>query len=126
MSRAHEPAEPRPPREIDLHGYHPYTVEPLVVGLVRQAWEMGAPSLRVIHGWGKHRNDFFGPQFVHTNTGFLGLTVRHAFRSKMPTLRRWMYVKFETSDPGVTTVRLRPNPSPTRTDFAALPQLDFP
>jgi len=113
-------------REVDLHGYHPYSVEGLVTSLVRQAWEMGASKLALIHGWGKHSETPIVSEFIHTNTGYLGLAVRRELRSNLPTLRQWMYVKFETRDPGVTVVRLRPNPSATRTAFDEMPELDFP
>ena len=112
-------------REVDLHGYHPHSVEGLIASLIQQAWEMGASTLKLIHGWGKHSRGSIFPEFVHTNTGYLGLTVRHQLRSDLSTLRQWMYVKFDTSDPGVTVIRLRPNPFPTRTDFDEMPKRDF-
>jgi Smr domain len=105
---------------VDLHGYHPNTVlgEELVESLVRQAWEMGKPALRLIHGLGS------SSQFANTNTGYLGLTVRSCLRND-PDLRQWMYAKIDVSRSGATTVRLRSNPSPTRTDLDSLPDLDF-
>ncbi len=113
--------------EVDLHGYHPYSIEGLIENLVQQAWEIGVSGLKLIHGHGHNRGNSF-PQFVHTNTGFLGLTVRSALRRRVwrdGELRRYMLVKFDTSDSGVTTVRLRPNPNPSRTKFDDLPERDY-
>ena len=112
------------PRKFDLHRYHPRTVQEagLVEHLVQQAWEMGESALTLIHGHGLERPT---PRpFANTNTGFLGLTVRHVLRHGR-TLRQWMYAKFDVSHPGTTSIRLKPNPAPTRTEFEGLPGTDF-
>jgi DNA-nicking Smr family endonuclease len=111
-------------KDIDLHGYHPRSIQggPIVEDLVRQSWEMGLSELTLIHGHGMNRGS---PRpFANTNTGYLGLTVRHILRYDR-SLRQWMYAKFDVSDRGATTIRLRPNPAPSRTEFDALPESDF-
>jgi hypothetical protein len=74
--------------EMDLHGYHPDDIcgEPLTK-IIRQAWEMGAQSIRLIHGHGRTRGKVL--YFVNTNTGYLGLTVRRKLRHDNE-LRRWI------------------------------------
>jgi hypothetical protein len=64
---------------VDLHGHHPddFCGEPLTK-IVQQAWEMGAISLRLIHGHGRNRG--LTPGFVNTNTGYFGLCVRSKLR----------------------------------------------
>jgi hypothetical protein len=109
---------------VDLHGYHPNSLgNEMVALLLQQAWEMGAPTFTFIHGHGRFR----GPApFANTNTGWLGLTVRRILRWDVD-LRQWMYAKFDMSNAGATTVRLRPNPSPTRSklDFSFMPERDY-
>lgn len=110
--------------EVDLHGYHPSTIneKDLIATLVREAWEMGKSELRFIHGHGLNRHN---PRpFANTNTGSLGLTVRGILRNDRG-LRQWIYAKLDVSDFGTTTVRLKPNPSPNRSDFDELPDSDF-
>ena len=110
--------------EVDLHGYRPSTINEtdLIATLVREAWEMGKSELRLIHGHGLNRDN---PRpFANTNTGFLGLTVRGSLRNDR-ALRQWIYAKLDVSDFGATTVRLKRNPSPIRSDFSDLPDSDF-
>lgn len=59
--------------KIELHGYHPNDIGEVLDELIPQAWEMGETSLILIHGHGRNRR---GPGFVHTNTGYLGITIR--------------------------------------------------
>jgi hypothetical protein len=112
--------------ELDLHGFHPNTLTAtgLVQSLIRQAWEMGEDRLTFIHGHGHGRGKPVPHSFVNTNTGYLGLTVRRILRNDL-SLRRWMFVKFGTSDPGFTTIRLRPNHAPSRTAWDPLPEHDY-
>ena len=83
--------EPARGRDMDLHGYHPHTIERtgLIASLVQQSWEMGLSSLELIHGHALGRPGTPRP-FANTNTGWLGLTVGHILRSDR-TLRQWMY-----------------------------------
>ena len=107
---------------VDLHGYSPNTVVGLVATIICQAWEMGTDELTLIHGHALFRGT---PRpFAKTNTGRLGLTVRSELRNNRE-LRQWIYAKINVSDPGVTTVRLKPNPSPSRADFDEFPEKDF-
>jgi hypothetical protein len=113
--------------EIDLHGYHPRTVcwgtDDLLTGLVEHAWEMGDVELCLIHGHGRNRGQ--SPGFVNINTGFLGLAIRRRLRYD-PTLRKWIHHTTVRSDhPGATTVKLKRNPSPRRTELESLPERDF-
>jgi hypothetical protein len=111
--------------EIDLHGYHPSTVcwdTDMLSRLAQQAWEMGETELCLIHGHGRNRGS--SPGFVNTNTGFLGLEIRRRLRTDTE-LRRWIrHTTLCCKEAGCTTVKLKPNPSPTRTDFD-LPERDF-
>jgi hypothetical protein len=112
--------------EIDLHGYHPDDLdrldeakETLLTKIVRQAWEMGEHKLCLIHGHGRHRG--ISPGFVNTNTGFFGLRIRSALRHD-EELRQWIkYTTLDCSDWGATTVKLKPNPTPVRTQLDPLP-----
>lgn len=108
---------------FDLHGYDPINISQscLLEEIVEQAWQTGAKSLDLIHGHGRKR--VLRRPFANTNTGFLGLAVRGELRHST-NLRRW--IKSSTlncKDPGVTSVRLKPNPAPTRTaiDRSVLP-----
>ncbi len=92
--------------EIDLHGYYPEGVEGVVHDAVLTAWEVSAPRLRIIHGHGYNRRDYC--LFANTNTGPLGMAVRRLLREDR-ALRQYMYAKFDCSDMGFTTVRLRSN-----------------
>jgi hypothetical protein len=103
--------------DLDLHGHHP---DDLVGGgildcVVEQAWEMGETELRLIHGHGRNRG--ISPGFVNTNTGYLGLRIRGALRNH-EHLRRWIkYSTLNCKEPGFTSVKMKRNPSPTRTDL---------
>jgi hypothetical protein len=100
--------------EEDLHGYYPQQLvgEEIVEKIVRQAWEMGERELTLIHGHGRKRGP--GPGFVHTNTGYLGLTIRRALAHD-EGLRRWIHhTTLDRSDTGLTRVSLKRNPSPSR------------
>ncbi len=102
--------------QIDLHGYHPDDIcgEPLTK-MITQAWEMGADSIRFIHGHGYHRG--ISPGFVNTNTGYFGLSIRRELRHD-EQLRRWIkHSTLDCSHNGSTVVKLKPNPNRTRTEF---------
>lgn len=101
--------------EIDLHGYHPKDIVDTgtLKAIVQQVWEMGETRLTLIHGHGRHRG--ISPGFVNTNTGYFGLEIRRAFRHD-EELRQWIkYTTLDCSDWGITSVKLKPNPAPTRT-----------
>jgi len=101
--------------EIDLHGYHPREiVETGTIGvIVQQAWEMGEKSLTLIHGHGRKRGISVG--FVHTNTGYFGLCIRRELRCEH-YLRQWIFhTTLDRRKWGSTSVRLKPNPVPSRT-----------
>jgi hypothetical protein len=64
---------------------------------------------------------------VNTNTGYFGLCVRRELRSNK-VLRRWIkYTTLDCGDWGATTVKLKANPNPTRTDLdlAVLPARSY-
>jgi Smr domain len=112
-------------RKIDLHGYHPDTVRDsnLILDIVRQAWEMAEDSVVIVHGHGRARAA--RRPFSNSNTGYLGLVVRGILRHD-ERLRQWMYAKVDVSHDGSTTVRLRKNDQPIRTEFdLAWPESDF-
>jgi hypothetical protein len=101
--------------QIDLHGYHPAEIvwNGVLAKLLQQAWEMGHDRLTLIHGHGRNRG--ITPGFVNTNTGFFGLQIRRSLRLDK-NLRRWIhYTTLDCSNPGLTTVFLKPNRSPVRT-----------
>jgi hypothetical protein len=99
--------------KIDLHGYRPDDID--LDTIVRQAWEQGASSLRLIHGHGRLRGR--SPGFVNTNTGFLGLGIRRALRHDKD-LRQWIkYTTLDCSHDGSTAIKLKSNPNPTRTGW---------
>ena len=108
--------------QIDLHGYHPDEID--VEDLLKQAWESGASEVTFIHGHGHKRGLSAG--FVNTNTGYFGLRVRGAIR-RNSDLKPW--VKISTLDcchDGSTTVKLKPNPHPTRTKIDMPERMYFP
>lgn len=93
--------------KIDLHGFHPSdeTLYPTIASAIKQAYESGLDELTIIHGHGFNRANSVNA-FVNSNTGFLGRTVRGLLRDNHE-LRPWMLVKFDCSDIGSTTVRIR-------------------
>ena len=111
--------------QIDLHGYHPRDIKgaPLAT-ILEQAWQMGAPRVRLIHGHGRARGKHdWSRGFYRTNTGYFGLSIRRALRRNR-ALRQWIkYSTLDCSDWGRTTVKLKRNAKPTRTalDLSALP-----
>jgi hypothetical protein len=113
--------------KIDLHGYHPSDfVGPPMAKVIEQAWEMGAERLRFIHGHGRGRG--ISPGFYNTHTGYFGLRIRRELRHNRD-LRRWIkYTTLDCSDWGATTVGLKTNPSPIRSEFdlAVLPERTYP
>jgi hypothetical protein len=103
--------------QIDLHGYHPAQIvwNGVLAKLLEQAWEMGEDKLILIHGHGRNRG--ITPSFVNTNTGFFGLQIRRALRHDKE-LRPWIYyTTLDCGHPGLTSVFLKPNPSPSRTSL---------
>jgi hypothetical protein len=102
--------------EFDLHGYFPGDIHNgLLTRVVQQAWEMGASELVLIHGHGRNRG--ISPGFVNTNTGFLGLTVRRTLKNALE-LRQWIFHStINRGDAGLTSIRLKPNPETSRTEF---------
>jgi hypothetical protein len=110
--------------DVDLHGYNPNDLgcqygraesDSLMQAIVRQAWEMGHERLRFIHGHGRNRG--LSPGFVNTNTGYFGLCIRRTLRGDTD-LRQWVFhTTVECGDIGCTTVRLKPNSTPTRKEF---------
>jgi hypothetical protein len=103
--------------EIDLHGYHPRDIiwPSVLTNVVQQAWETGEASRTIIHGHGRYRGN--GPGYVNTNTGYLGLEIRRALRCNTD-LRQWIkYTTLFCAKPGSTSVKLKPNPSPSRTQL---------
>ena len=101
--------------EIDLHGYHPDDILPngRFARLIQQAWEAGETEIRFIHGHGRNRG--ISPGFVNTNTGYFGLRVRAELRHQQQ-LRPWIkYTTLSCGDDGSTAVKLKRNPTPTRT-----------
>jgi hypothetical protein len=104
---------------IDLHGYHPAAIvrSGVLNKVVQQSWEMGEPYLYLIHGHGRNRG--ITPGFVNTNTGFFGLRIRHALRHDK-SLRTWIYhTTLNCEDMGVTRVRLKRNPTASRSALDA-------
>jgi hypothetical protein len=113
--------------DVDLHGYHPDDIcgDPLK-NVVRQAWEMGATQIRLIHGHGRGRG--LSPGFVNTNTGYFGLCIRNAIRHD-DDLRQWIkHTTLDCSHEGSTCVKLKRNHRPTRAEFSddAFPASSIP
>ena len=103
--------------KIDLHGYHSSDIvdTDVLAKIVQQAWEMGETHLYPIHGHGHARRLSYSPGFVNTNTGYFGLAIRTALRHNL-NLRRWIkYTTLDCTDGGATSVKLKVNPTPTRT-----------
>jgi Smr domain len=106
--------------QIDLHGHHPSDIN--IPDLLKQASETGASEVTFIHGHGRNRG--ITPGFVNTNTGYLGLSVRRAIR-RNADLKRWVKIStLDCTQAGATTVKLRPNSHPTRTEVE-LPEPRF-
>jgi len=85
----------------------------ILARIAEQAWEKGEKQINLIHGHGRNRGISVG--FINTNTGYFGLKVRSDLRSS-EELRQWIkYTTLDCSDPGVTSVKLKNNPSPIRT-----------
>src|SRR3974390_219033 len=100
--------------KIDLHGYHPSEIvfNGVLKSVVQQCWETGETELTLIHGHGRNRG--ISPGFVNTNTGYLGLCIRRALRHD-DGFREWIFRSpLDCSQMGRASVRLKPNPSPTR------------
>src|SRR3984957_17853212 len=99
--------------ELDLHGFHPDDIcGSTMVEIVEQAWQTGAERLLLIHGHGRNRG--LTPGFVNTNTGYFGLQIRHVLRHDT-SLRSWIYhTTLNCEDMGVAWVRLKRNPSLSR------------
>jgi len=103
--------------EIDLHGYHPAEIvfNGVLSKILQQAWEMGESDLTLIHGHGRNRG--ITPGFVNTNTGYFGLCIRRALRNDQ-SLRQWMkHTTLDCRQTGCTSIGLKPNSSPTRTQL---------
>lgn len=85
---------------------------------------MGARELAIIHGHGLWRG--LRRPFANTNTGVLGLAVRSELRHNKD-LRKWIFAHVNVSDPGVTYVRIRENPTPSRNEFdgSQFPERDY-
>ena len=101
--------------KIDLHGYRPSEIvwNGVLHTIVQQAWEMGETELRFVHGHGRARGK--KPGFFNTRTGVFGLAIRRVLRRNRK-VRQW--IKYSTLDCrkwGATSVKLKPNPAPTRT-----------
>jgi hypothetical protein len=100
--------------QVDLHGFHPSQIvkSGWLHKLVQQTWEMGEAELTLIHGHGRNRG--ISPGFVNTNTGYFGLCIRRALRHDNG-FREWIFRStLDCGQMGCTSVRLKPNPSPTR------------
>jgi hypothetical protein len=103
--------------QIDFHGYRPsdLTRNGLLIKIVQQCWEMGETELRLIHGHGRARGK--SPGFVNTNTGGFGLLIRRILRNKRK-LRQWIkYTTLDCRQWGMTRVKLKANPAPSRTSL---------
>jgi hypothetical protein len=100
--------------QIDLHGYHPAEIvfNGVLGKILEQAWEMGEIELILIHGHGRNRG--ITPGFVNTNTGYFGLCIRRALRQDQ-SFRQWIkHTTLDCQQIGSTSIRLKPNPNPTR------------
>ena|ERR1039458_6393769 len=101
--------------KVDLHGYHPDQIigTGVLEAILQQIWEMGETDLQIIHGHGHKKGIVVG--FFNTNTGYLGLKIRRALRHD-ENLRQWIkHTTLDCSHDGSTTVKLKSNPTPTRT-----------
>lgn len=113
---------------IDLHGYRPAEIlrNGLLLDIARQCWEMGESELRLIHGHGSARGK--SPGFFNTKTGVFGLNIRRFLRRNRE-VRQWIkYTTLDCREWGVTKVKLKANPAPSRKslDAGLLPQRTLP
>jgi len=106
--------------EIDLHGYHPAEIvfNGTLGKIAQQAWEMGEDELTVIHGHGRNRG--ISPGFVNTNTGYFGLCIRRALRHDKSLREGIRYTTLDCRQMGCTSIKLKPNPKPTREQLDCL------
>jgi hypothetical protein len=105
--------------QFDLHGYRPSEIvwNGRLIKIVQQCWEMGESELRLIHGHGRGRGK--SPGFYNTRTGRFGLAIRRLLRRNRQ-LRQWIkYTTLDCRKWGATSVKLKRNPSPTRTALDA-------
>ena len=95
--------------KIDLHGLHPMRdadqIERIIEGALREAFDAGEKALIIVHGHGQNRAGW-RPEFVNSNTGYLGRTVRGMLRHRTEW-RTWMLAKFSCGHDGSTTVSIR-------------------
>lgn len=72
----------------------------------------GEGEIYLIHGHGHNKGISVG--LVNTNTGYFGLKIRSNLRHAAE-LRQWIkYTTLNCQDPGVTSVKLKRNPNPSR------------
>jgi DNA-nicking Smr family endonuclease len=90
---------------VDLHGLYPNDVATPVFNAIKEAYEAGDDAVELIHGHGFNRKGHIRA-FVNSNTGELGRAVRAYLRFNK-NLRPFMLAKFDCSDRGATTVRIR-------------------
>jgi hypothetical protein len=83
--------------------------------IIQQTWEMGENDVTLIHGHGRNRG--ISPGFVNTNTGYFGLEIRRALRHDKELWQWIRYTTLDCSHMGVTRVKLKPNPAPTRSEL---------
>jgi hypothetical protein len=87
--------------------------------LVQQAWEKGETTLTLIHGHGRNRG--ISPDSVNTSTGYFGPCLRVALRNDR-SLQQWiLHSTLDRRAMGSTSVKLKPNPAPTREKIDCLP-----
>jgi hypothetical protein len=113
--------------EFDLHGFRVMEITDTgVIGdIVRQCWELGETEVEFNHGHGRNRG--ISPGFVNTNTGCLGVAIRSELRNSS-NLRQFIKISTLKCDvAGWTSIKLKPNPNPTRTalDPNLVPEPEF-
>jgi hypothetical protein len=118
------------PKDLNLNGYSAYQRKKFngdgLARIIQQAWETGAEKLCLVHGHGRSRGK--SPGFYNTKTGRFGLAVRRQLRDNV-LLRQWIkYTTLDCRDWGATTVKLKANPAPSRSelDWSILPVPSFP
>jgi Smr domain-containing protein len=103
--------------EMDLHGYHPTEIVlDVLKKIIQQAWEMGKKYVTLIHGHGRNR-PHIRRGLVRTNTGYFGLEIRRALRHDKELRQFIKYSTLDCSRMGATSVKLKPNPAPTRREL---------